>query len=106
MHIPHMVCPSFLSSEKAFAWPWQALMSIISSREREGDHSLPVGAKTGQAKRQQLQLPQKDCSTGFPAGRGASVMTVHNLTADPNSRVTSKAHLPIQPRPERVAAVL
>ena len=52
------------------------------------------------------QEPHEEISTGFPQDNGASVNTVASLIAEPYFLVIRRAHLPIHPKPARVAAVL
>jgi len=66
----------------------------------------PDGAFAEHASTQAAQSPHRESSMGLAAGSSAPVSTLVKRTADPNVSVTRRAHLPIQPRPARVATVL
>lgn len=61
---------------------------------------IPFTAFPGQASKQFMQLLHFDSVIDFPTFNFAFVNTDVNLIADPNSSVTSMAHLPIQPIPD------
>ena len=66
----------------------------------------PAEAPDGHMSAQTRHSPQRLSSIGSPTGRGASVSTLANRCAPPNSGVISSAIFPIHPSPARVATVL
>jgi len=94
---PSLIRPMACSQARAFH---------RSSRAMPARQLLPEQASPGQTSTQSVQLPQRDSSTGVPAGSGASVRIEHHRTAEPYRSVTARSHLPIHARPDSVAGVL
>lgn len=93
----------FVSSSRAVLW--QAKVSNRESRCAPICQLFPIMALAGQISTQAMQSPHLETPIGVAVGNLASVRMLPSLTAEPNSSVMSRAHLPIQPRPAWVATV-
>ena len=96
----------FLPSQNSVALWQQAKASKKSSRLSPRRQFVPDGACAGQISTQAEQVPHFDSLKGWPVSNGASVRTVVSRIAEPKGFVITRAFFPIQPSPERVAAIL
>ena len=106
MQMPQIVESISSLLQNSVALRQQAQASKKSSRDSPRRQFVPDGAFAGQISTQAVQVPHIDSSHGGPVSIGASVRTVVSRIAEPKGFVITRAFFPIQPSPERVAAIL